>query len=77
MRQLDEMAKNVGQGIERDAKKNAGKDQKQRRGEIPHEREHACKEHDTDAADGYGPGQIFPSLQMIVGRACHAESSQN
>ena len=50
---------------------NAGKDQKKRRGEIPGEHHQGGKCHDTDAADGYGPGQIIAGPNRAVGRSCH------
>jgi len=43
MRQFDDAAEQIGHGVERDTQQHSGKDQKQRRGEIPGEQQQRCK----------------------------------
>ena len=78
MRQPHHAPEQVAHGVEGDAEQDAGKYQKQRRGELPGEREQGGEQHDADAADRYRPRQIVAGLKAIVSRTCHVDSfSQN
>ena len=75
---LHHAAEQVGHGVERDAEQHAGKNQEQRRGEMPGEQQQGGEQHDADAADRYRPRQIVAGLKAIVSRTCHVDSfSQN
>ena len=66
MRQPDDAAEQIGHGVERDAEQHAGKDQKQRRGEIPGEQQQRGESDDADAADRYRPCQITTGGTTII-----------
>ena len=74
MRQPHDAPEQIAHGVEGDAEQHAGKYQKQRRGEIPGEREQGGEQHDADAADRYRPRQIVAGLKAIVSRTCHVDS---
>ena len=74
MRQPHHAPEQVAHGVEGDAEQDAGKYQKQRRGELPGEREQGGEQHDADAADRYRPRQIVAGLKAIVSRTCHVDS---
>ena len=74
VRQLDDAAEQVGHGVEGDAEQHAGKDQEQRRGEVPGEQQQGGEQHDADAADRYRPRQIVAGLKTIVSGSCHVDS---
>ena len=74
MRKPHDTSEQVAHGVEGDAEQDAGKYQKQRRGEVPGEREQRGEQHDTDAADRYRPRQIVAGLKAIVSRTCHVDS---
>src|ERR1700722_15607098 len=75
MSQPDDATEQLGHGIERDTEQHSGKDQKQRRGEIPGEQHQRCKQHGSDTANRYRPSQIVAGFRTIVSRKCHADSS--
>ncbi len=74
MRQPHDAPEQVAHGVEGDAEQDAGKYQKQGRGELPGEREQGGEQHDADAADRYRPRQIVAGLKAIVSRTCHVDS---
>jgi len=74
MRQSDQAAEHIGHGVERDTEQHSGKDQKQRRGEIPGENQQSGKCDDADAANRYRPCQIVAGRMAMVSRDGHIDS---
>ncbi|MHC2195942.1 hypothetical protein ACVJF1_008575 [Bradyrhizobium diazoefficiens] len=74
VRQVHAAAECIGQRVEADAEQHAGEDQEQGGGKIPGEGEQRRDQHDADAADRDGPGQVAAGPGSFISGNCHVVS---